>query len=232
MPLTREQSVSVAVPAARRRRPRRSSVRHGQASCADYGCARAEYRQAALRARRQRDQDRLRGLSARVPPHAAARWAVRLREWGMSAQDIADRAGLSVTLVRRVLRTPADGQTVRDIARTSADAILGIPLPHRRTPSALGAPGLTDSTEASWLLADLARAGWPATTLAQHLVINARTIAEVRDKRPRLRLDLALRIRRLHRDLISLNPADYGIHPTDIARTRAAATRRTTATAA
>ncbi|MFF7976982.1 hypothetical protein [Streptomyces sp. NPDC007905] len=66
-----------------------------------------------------------------------------------------------MTLVRRVLRTPPDGQTVRDIARTSADAILGIPLPHRYTPDA---PGLTDSTEASRLLAGLARAGWPATT--------------------------------------------------------------------
>ncbi|MFE5406926.1 hypothetical protein ACFQ9Z_37715 [Streptomyces sp. NPDC056580] len=147
----------------------------------------------------------------------------------MSAQDIADRAGLSVTLVRRILRTPADGTTVRDIARTTADAILGIPLPHRRAP---GAPGLTDSTEASRLLADLARAGWPATTLAKRLNINPRTIGEVRDKRPRLRLDLALRIRRLHRDLISLDPAGHGIHPTDIARTRAAATRRTATTAA
>ncbi|MEU2557222.1 hypothetical protein ACF1GY_37670 [Streptomyces sp. NPDC014684] len=147
----------------------------------------------------------------------------------MSAQDIADRAGLSVTLVRRILRTPTDGTTVRDIARTTADAILGIPLPHRRTP---GAPGLTDSVEASRLLADLARAGWPATTLAQCLDINPSTIAEVRDKRRRLRLDLALRIRSLHRDLIGLDPARHGIHPTDIARTRAAATRRTTATAA
>ncbi|MEU7428206.1 hypothetical protein [Streptomyces sp. NPDC040750] len=52
----------------------------------------------------------------------------------MSAQDIADRAWLSVTLVRRVPRTPADGRTVRDIARTSADAILGIPLPDQQTP--------------------------------------------------------------------------------------------------
>ncbi|WP_031174512.1 hypothetical protein [Streptomyces durhamensis] len=228
MPLIGEQSASVAVPVARQRRPRRSTVRHGQASCADYGCARAECRQAALRARRRRDEDRARGLSARVPPHAAARWAVRLREWGMSAQDIADRAGLSVTLVRRVLRTPAHDATAPDIARTSADAILGIPLPHRRTP---GAPGLTDSAEASWLLADLARAGWPATTLAHRLDVNPRTVAEVRDKRPRLRLDLALRIRRLHRDLINLNPAGYGIHPTDIARTRAAAARRMAATA-
>ncbi|MFF4214616.1 hypothetical protein ACFYZE_35910 [Streptomyces sp. NPDC001796] len=229
MPRLGEQSASVAVPAVRQRRPRRSSVRHGQASCADYGCTRAECRRAALRARRRRDQDRLRGLSARVPPHAAARWAVRLRGQGMSAQDIADRAGLSVTLVRRVLRTPADCQTVRHIARTSAEAILGIPLPHRRTP---GTPGLTDSTEASRLLADLARAGWPATTLAQRLDVNPRTVAEIRDKRPRLHLDLALRIRRLHRGLISLDPAGYGIRPTDSARTRAAAARRTTATAA
>ncbi|ROP44253.1 hypothetical protein [Streptomyces sp. PanSC9] len=142
----------------------------------------------------------------------------------MSAQDIADRAGLSVTLVRRVLRTPAQGQAARDIARTTADAILGIPIPARREP---GAPGLTDATEASRLLSDLARAGWPATALAQRLHVSARTVAEVRDKRPRLHLHLALRIRRLHRDLISLEPAGYGIHPTDIARTRAAADRRT-----
>ncbi|MEU1462615.1 hypothetical protein ABZ467_18375 [Streptomyces sp. NPDC005727] len=77
----------------------------------------------------------MRGLSARVPPHAAARWAVRLRAQGMSAQDIADRAGLSVTLVPRILRIPTPGQTPRDIARASADAILGIPLPHRRSPA-------------------------------------------------------------------------------------------------
>ncbi|WP_250403763.1 hypothetical protein [Streptomyces cellostaticus] len=147
----------------------------------------------------------------------------------MSAQDIADRAGLSVTLIRRVLRTPTQGTTVRNIARTTADAILGIPLPHRRTPDA---PGLTDSAEASRLLADLARAGWPATTLALRLGVNARTIAEVRDRRPRLHLDLALRIRRLHRDLIGRDPASYGIHPADSARSRAAADRRTTATAA
>ncbi|MGW1986945.1 hypothetical protein ACWCPJ_31540 [Streptomyces collinus] len=49
---------------------------------------------------------------------------------------------------------------------------LGIPLPHRRNPDTRGAPGLTGSAEASWLLADLARAGWPATALAEHLDVN------------------------------------------------------------
>ncbi|MFE5402896.1 hypothetical protein ACFQ9Z_16355 [Streptomyces sp. NPDC056580] len=69
-------------------------------------------------------------------------------------------------LVRPRAPDPTHGQTVRDIALTSADAILGIPLPHRRNP---GIPGLTDSTEASRLPAELARAGWPATTLALRL---------------------------------------------------------------
>ncbi|MGY4967592.1 hypothetical protein [Streptomyces sp. 900105245] len=143
----------------------------------------------------------------------------------MSAQDIADRAGLSVTLVRRLLRTPPPGPNAQNIARTTADAILGIPLPARHKPSV---PGLTDSIEASGLLADLARAGWPATTLARRLGVNPRTVAEVRDKRPRLHLDLALRIRRLHRHLIGLDPVHHGIHPADAARTRAAATQRST----
>ncbi|MEU1600349.1 hypothetical protein ABZ468_48280 [Streptomyces sp. NPDC005708] len=226
MPPSPEQSASTSVtPAAplAQRRPQRSTVRHGQASCADYGCTRTECRQAARRARRQRNQDRLRGLPARVPPYAAARWAVRLREQGMSAQDIADRAGLSVTLVRRLFRTPGQGQVVRDIARTTADAVLGIPVPARREPSS---PGLTGSAETSRLLADLARAGWPAAALALRLGVNARTVAEVREKRPRLHLDLALRIRRLHRELIGIDPVSQGIRPADAARARAAAARR------
>ncbi|WP_333775367.1 hypothetical protein [Streptomyces sp. IBSBF 3136] len=74
-----------------------------------------------------------------------------------------------MTLVRRILRTPAHGTRARDVPRTTADAILGIPLPGRRD---TGAPGLTDSEDASRLLADLARAGWPATTLAKRLDIN------------------------------------------------------------
>ncbi|MET9913799.1 hypothetical protein ABZZ74_44885 [Streptomyces sp. NPDC006476] len=140
----------------------------------------------------------------------------------MSAQDIADRAGLSVTLVRRLLRTRGQGQAARDIARTTADAVLGIPLSARRKPIA---PGLIGSADASRLLADLARAGWPAAALAVRLGVSARTVAEVREKRPRLHLDLALRIRRLHRELIGLDPVCQGIRPADAARVRAAAAR-------
>lgn len=223
MPFASEQSADSAVPTAPvvRRRPQESTVRHGQASCADYGCIRTECRQAALRARRRRRHDRLHGLPARVPPHAAARWAVRLRDQGMSAQDIANTAGLSVTLIRRILRIPEQGEA-RDIARMTADAILGIPLPARREPRT---PGLTSTAESSRLLADLARAGWPAATLAQRLGVHARTVAEVREKRQRLQLDLALRIRRLHRELIGIDPVSHGVRPADAARVRTAAAR-------
>ncbi|MFH9016650.1 hypothetical protein ACH4C6_35890 [Streptomyces sp. NPDC017943] len=141
----------------------------------------------------------------------------------MSAQDVADKAGLSVTLIRRLLRTPIDGRTVRGIARTTEDAVLGTPLPSRR---GTGLPGLTSASEASRLLSDLARAGWPATALAARLGINPSTVAEVRDVRLRLHLDLALRIRGLHRELIGRNPARQGISPAAVARTRAAAARR------
>ncbi|MEV8100732.1 hypothetical protein [Kitasatospora sp. NPDC085879] len=79
---------------------------HGQASCADYGCPRAGYRQAALRARRRRDLDRVQGLAARVDAAPAALRAAVLVRRGMSAQDIADAAGIAVTLVRRLLRPP------------------------------------------------------------------------------------------------------------------------------
>ncbi|WP_411093484.1 hypothetical protein [Streptomyces sp. 049-1] len=143
----------------------------------------------------------------------------------MSAQDIADSAGLAVTLVRRLLRTAELGQAARPIARTTAAAILGIPLSARSAPSA---PGLTGAANASRLLADLARAGWPATALAARLGVNARSIAEIRDKRSRLRLELALLIRRLHRELIGLDPVSHGIGPADAARARAAAARRAT----
>ncbi|MEU7428064.1 hypothetical protein [Streptomyces sp. NPDC040750] len=89
----------------------------------------------------------------------------------MPAQDIADRAGLSVALVRRVLRTPTHGTTVRDIARTTADAILGIPLPRRRNPGPRR-PRPDRLHKASQLLAGLARAGWLATALARRLDID------------------------------------------------------------
>ncbi|WP_431676204.1 hypothetical protein [Kitasatospora sp. KL5] len=78
-------------------------MRHGQTSCADYGCPRNGCRQAALLARRRRDSDRVPALTARVDPTLAATRAAVLVRRGMSAQDIADTSG---TLIRRLLPHP------------------------------------------------------------------------------------------------------------------------------
>ncbi|MEU1501772.1 hypothetical protein [Streptomyces sp. NPDC005732] len=63
--------------------------------------------------------------------------------------------------------------------------------------------------------------------LAQRLGVHARTVAEVREKRHRLHLDLALRIRSLHRDLFGIDPVSQGIRPADAARVRTAAAQHT-----
>ncbi|WP_058041249.1 hypothetical protein [Streptomyces roseifaciens] len=151
----------------------------------------------------------------------AAAHALHLRTAGMSAGDIAGRAGISVTLVRRLLqpaRTPAR------VHHTTAEAILGLPIPSRaRTPCI---PGLTPADHASQWLLQLARRGWPATYLARQLGTSTFTIAEIRNRR-RQHLDLQLEqmIRLLYQHLKSTTPATQGIPCRDSHRARRAATR-------
>jgi hypothetical protein len=198
-------------------------VRHGQASCANYGCPRSTCRQAALRARRRRDTDRAQGLAARVDATPAATRAAVLVRRGMSAQDIADASGIAVTLVRRLLRPP-ERRPAR-IARSTAEAVLGIPLPGRGQPPAPGR-GLTDAQQAAAVLAELAVQGWPATYLAARLNTSTATIAAVRDgSRRRISVALDQRIHRLRLRLADTTPTVQGIRTSDAARTRAWALR-------
>lgn len=221
-------AVAVAVPAPRR--PARSRVRHGQASCADYGCTQPVCRQAARRARYRRERDHAAGLSARVEPIQAAEHAALLRRRGMAAQEIADASGIAVTLIRRLLRPPATRPG--RIARATADAILGITLPPPNVPntgSSVGGRGMTDAAHAAAILNALAAAGWPATYLAARLGISTQTIAAIRDhRRPQLRIPLDQRIRRLYPRLAATTPAAAGIPPGTIARALAHHQRRHT----
>ncbi|WP_431676083.1 hypothetical protein [Kitasatospora sp. KL5] len=200
------------------RRPLRSRVRHGQASCADYGCTRATCRQAALRARRRRDTDRAQGLAARVDAAPAALRAAVLVRRGMSAQDIADAAGIAVTLVRRLLRPP--GRRPVRIARSTAEAVLGIPLPRQGQPPGPGR-GLTGAHRAAAVLAELAElaaeAG-PQIYLAACLDTSTATVAAVRGGvRRRISIALDQRIHHLQRHLADTTPTAQGIRASDAA---------------
>ena len=158
----------------------------------------------------------------------AADYAVRLRDRGMSAQDIADASRVAVTLVRRLLRPP--GRRPQQIARTTAEAILGIPLPAVRDPVPLAGRGMVDAAPAAAQLAELAENGWPATVLATGLCVNPRTVAAVRDGRhQRISIAIDQRVRRLHAKLLPLDPVAAGVRRTDAARTRTRAQHRAAA---
>ncbi|MFB7293883.1 hypothetical protein [Actinacidiphila glaucinigra] len=166
-------------------------------------------------------------MTARVDPTQAAEHATLIRRYGMAAQDIADASGISVTLVRRLLRPPADRPT--RISRTTADAILGIPIPTRNSSHASGGRGLTNSMHAAAILTTLAGAGWPATYLAGRLGISTQTIAAIRDqRRRRIRIPLDQSIRALYPRLAATSPAAAGIPSRDAARAIAFNQRRRT----
>ncbi|MFJ9574535.1 hypothetical protein [Streptomyces bacillaris] len=213
------------VPARSERRPARSRVRHGQPSCADYGCTRPACLAAARKARRERDRERAAGRHGRVDSEAAAQHALALRDHGMSAQDIADDSGVAVTLIRRLLRPAA--RRPAQVSRVTTDAVLGIPLPPERPVGARAGRGQLEAGPAAARLTELAERGWPAARLAARLCVNARTVAAIRDgHHARISIAVDQRIRALHAQLLPLDPVDAGVRPGDVARVRTWAARR------
>jgi hypothetical protein len=207
------------------RRPARSRVRHGEPSCADYGCTRPGCLAAARKARRERDRERAAGRRGRVDSATAAQHALALCERGMSAQDIADVSGVAVTLIRRLLK-PAARRPAR-VSRVTADAVLGVPLPPGQPAAALAGRGQVDAAPAAARLTQLAERGWPAVLLAAVLCVNAHTVSAIRDGRyTRISIAVDQRIRTLHAALLPLDPVDTGVRPGDAARVRTWAARR------
>jgi len=207
------------------RRPARSRVRHGQPSCADYGCTRPGCLAAARKARRERDKEREAGRRGRVDAAPVARYAAVLRERGMSAQDIAGASGVSVALIRRLLK-PSRLHPPQ-VSQVTADAVLGVPLPPKKRSALLAGRGQVDAAPASVLLTELAERGWPARRLARGLCINPHTVACIRDGNyARISISVDQRIRALHAALLPLDPVAAGVRPGDAARVRTWAERR------
>ncbi|MEU6406178.1 hypothetical protein [Streptomyces sp. NPDC046985] len=220
-----ELALPLPAPARGERRPARSRVRHGEPSCADYGCTRPACLTAARKARRERDRDRAAGRRGRVDSEAAAQHALALRDHGLSAQDIADDSGVAVTLIRRLLR-PAARRPVQ-VSRVTADAVLGIPLPPEQPATPRAGRGQVDAAPAAALLTELAERGWPAARLAARLCVNARTVAAIRDgHHARISIAVDQRVRAQHAQLLPLDPVDAGVRPGDVARVRTWAARR------
>jgi hypothetical protein len=107
-------------------RPAKSTVRHGMASCARYGCQEEQCRAAAHRARKQHRQDMKLGIRQSVDAGPARAHAELLVHAGMSPADIAARSGLGISTIHLIRRA-----STRNVWRSSADAVLGIPVPEK-----------------------------------------------------------------------------------------------------
>ncbi|WP_169317026.1 hypothetical protein [Actinacidiphila oryziradicis] len=155
----------------------------------------------------------------------AALHAVALRDRGMSAQDIATAAGISVTLVRRLLKPPALRPS--HVSRVTSDALLGVPLPPAQSPVPLAGRGQVDAGPAAGRLTELAERGWPASRLATGLCVNVHTVSAIRDGcHARISIAIDHRIRNLHAALLPLDPVTAGVRPGDASRVRTWAARR------
>ncbi|MER6116190.1 hypothetical protein [Streptomyces sp. NPDC001743] len=154
-----------------------------------------------------------------------ARYAAALRERGMAAQDIADASGVSVTLIRRLLKPPPLHPP--RVSQVTAGAVLGVSLPPKERSAPLAGRGQVDAAPASGLLTELAERGWPARRLGRGLCVNPRTVASIRDgKYTRISISVDQRIRALHAALLPLDPVAAGVRPGDAARVRTWAQRR------
>lgn len=202
-----------------RPRPARSTVRHGMASCAKYGCTRPECRRAHRKASARSQMDRARGLAARVDAAAARNRIHRLLLTGMSIEDIAQRAGIGGSTVRALNR----GAVTR-IYRTTHDSILGIPV--KKSPQAPSTRGYIDAVGARRRLQALAAIGWTRESIATRTGLSARTIGYIRRGiQGRVVIAHHWDIAAVYEQLWNQSPEDHEVGANTASRVRAFAKR-------
>lgn len=195
-------------------RPAKSRVRHGMASCARYGCKRAECVEARRRNRRQTDQNLREGQRFTVSAAKATRHAQALERAGMSTIDISERSGVSTTRVKQILQ----GRRER-IYRTTEEALLGIPIPEDGwTPIR---DGRTNAVGARRRLQALAVQGFPTSVLVEETRLDDRTISELRSGvRSQVQVSRLRLIIEVHDRLWDVDPLSMGVPSASVTRAR------------
>jgi hypothetical protein len=183
------------------------------ASCTRYGCDREECREARRRASRENYHAAKREGPARVPSDEAYAYAVELIRASLSPTDIAERSGVSVTQVRRLLRGGLPG-----MLRVNSDAILGVAMPHESKPGR--GDGWADATGARRRLQALAVQGFSTTVLWSESGVARLTVSDIRSgAQQRICLSTLRVIVLLHDRLWDADPLGMGVKLSAVART-------------
>ncbi|MFJ3793951.1 hypothetical protein [Kitasatospora sp. NPDC090091] len=192
-------------------RPANSRVRHGMASCGEYGCTQEECVRAMRRARARQSRDRELGIGRSVPAQRARAHTNDLIMAGVRARDIAARAGLSTGTVNGIRR----GSLVR-VDRPTEEALLGVPVPRcadqdPRDRSLSRAPAIGTTRR----LRALSARGFTVPALAGETGCAPQTLKELRaGNRSTTCVATVRRVEALFERWWNVNPIDQGV-PSD-----------------
>jgi hypothetical protein len=140
----------------------------------------------------------------RVDPAPTSEHIDALLDAGISVNDIAERSGISVTVVNRIRR----GKHTC-INRTTAQAIKAVRIPAHPDPRHRGH---IDATAARDRLRHLTACGWTLIYLADQAASTPETLSRIRaDRSPRLDVRLHQAIAHTHRLLAGADPVSHGI---------------------
>lgn len=201
-------------------RPVRSTVRHGNPTCARYGCKRPECVEAARVYKRENRKARQAGVEARVPVTRAREHLNALLRAGMPPKDIEGISGVDEKKLLRVI----NGGCGR-IHWITEEAILGTPIPEYDWESS--ADCYVDALPARRRLQALGVQGFPISILSKEARMDRSVITAVRSgRRRRIRMSSMRAIKEMHDRLYDADPSDFGVPPGDLIRARGWAERQ------
>lgn len=195
-------------------RPARTTVRHGMASCARYGCKRTECRSANVRASNDSHRRVKQGIRATVDATDARDHARTLVTAGMPAAVIAAKAGVAPTTVTNLIA--GRRQT---LYRDTRDAILGVKAPAKVVH--FQADGLVSAVAARRRLQALTALGHTLPVLSRETGVSAETISSIRNgRRQQLRISLNRSIAAAYERLWKADPLECGASRSGSSRAR------------
>lgn len=185
-------------------RPANSRVKHGDPTCADYGCKREECLEVRRRKQKRNKFLRQSGRPGMVPAARAAAHLANFREAGLPDMEIIATVSVARNTFYRVMRG-------EPLTRATEQKILAVPAPpplrEIRTLVTVDAAGTHRRLKAlMWL-------GWPCSVLEQRLGVHEWWINRSFRSWTRVTLAVEARTRALYDECWNLQPEQAGVDP-------------------
>lgn len=185
-------------------RPLNSRVKHGDPTCADYGCKREECLEARRYKQKRNKLLRQTGRPGTVSADRAAAHIQRFRAAGLQDKEINARLGLARNTFYRIMRG-------LPLTRAVEQRILSVPVP-----SPTGQVSSMTTVPAAGThrrLQALLWQGWPMGELEQRLGVHAGWITRTFREGKAVRMAVESRVKRLYDGLWNVRPEQDGVDP-------------------